>query len=117
MTDRGRVASTTATAGPAQRRQAFDAARIERDGRDELRADLLASRRTLDAVLAGRASGPDARTKVLFVLESLPRASKVRTRRRLAELGVDATAPLSSLDDATCALLADNFPLTGGADS
>jgi hypothetical protein len=117
VTDRGRVASSAAATGTGERRQAFDAVRAERDGREALRADLSASRRTLGAVLTVRADGPDARTKVLFVLESLPGSSKVLTRRRLGELGVDGNAPLSSLDDATCRLLLENFPLAGGSGS
>lgn len=82
--------------------------------REALRLDLREGRLTLDDVMADRHEGVDGAMKVLFVLESLPGARKVGTRRRLAELGVAETAPLRSLDDRTCAVLLREFPMTDG---
>lgn len=50
-----------------------------------------------------------ARLSVLWVLESLPGAGKVATRRKLAALDVDGSLPLSTLDDPITALLLSEF--------
>lgn len=49
--------------------------------------------------------------KVLVVLEALPAARKVDTRRRLAELGIDGATPLRDLTDAQRHVLLATFPL------
>jgi guanylate kinase len=92
-------------AAPADRAAAFDWADRRRRARARLREDLGAGRRTL-AELLEVARDPDpvdpedpAAVKVLVVLESLPGARKVATRRRLAGIGVPETLPLGQLDD------------------
>ncbi len=54
---------------------------------------------TLDEVLVRAGTEPlVARIKVLTVLEALPGALKVGTRRRLDELGIGHATPLGNLD-------------------
>jgi hypothetical protein len=65
--------------------------------RDELRRALGDGSTSLAEVLARADDGDDGRVTLLFVLESLPGAGKVTTRRRLAELGLPEQAPLRSL--------------------
>ena len=111
MTDVGPALRDAVPAGHDDRDRALAWAAMVRAGRVALRDDMQAGRRSLDDVLAERATGPDGRVKVLFVLESLPGAGKVRTRRRLAQLGVTETTPLGALTDDVCADLIAAFPL------
>ena len=101
---------TTSTA--TDREAALAWAQEFRVRREALRLDLQEGRLTLDDVVTARHDGIDGAMKVLYVLESLPGARKVGTRRRLGELGVAETAPLASLDDDTCAVLLREFPVT-----
>ncbi len=80
-----------------QRRDALAWAAAFRDRRQELRAQLSAGATTLGEVLDRADRTDDGALKLLFVLESLPGAGKVSTRRRLAELGLDETTPLRRL--------------------
>ena len=86
-----------------------------RTRRSELRDDLRSGRRTLADVLDARADDHDGRVRLLYVLESLPAAGKVGTRRRLAQLGLSETAPIRDLDDATCRVLVAEFPVGAGS--
>lgn len=99
----------------ADRDAAFDWARQFRLRCAALRLDLQEGRLTLPLVLADRHHAHDGAMKLLYVLESLPGARKVGTRRRLAELGVAEAAPLRSLDDGTCAVLLGEFPMATAA--
>lgn len=47
-----------------------------------------------------RGDADDGSVRLLFVLESLPGAGKVDTRRRLHRLGLEETTPLRDLDPA-----------------
>jgi hypothetical protein len=87
------------------------AARV-RDARDGLRGDVRDGRRTLDEVLSSATDDPlVGPVRLLFLLESLPGARKVDTRRHLERLGLDGDVPVSSLDGPTRALVAREFPL------
>ncbi len=57
---------------------------------------------TLSDVLA-EASTNDllGRLRLLWVLESLPGARKIDTRRTLGRLGIDGDRPIATLDEAT----------------
>jgi hypothetical protein len=73
-------------------------------------ADLSASRRTLDEVLDARGDELVGRIKLLTILEALPGATKVGTRRRLSELGLEQAIPIASLDEAQLDLVRGSFP-------
>jgi hypothetical protein len=80
-----------------------------RSVRADLVEDLAAGRAVLADVVARRDEDLVGRIKLLVVLEALPGAGKVATRRRLAELGVDQDAPLATLDDAQVRVVLDAF--------
>jgi hypothetical protein len=84
-------------------------AEAARSTRDAVVGDLAAGRRTLVEVLDGRDDDLVGRIKLLVVLEALPGATKVGTRRRLAELGVEQTTPIGELDDAQVATVRAEF--------
>jgi hypothetical protein len=71
--------------------------------------DLTAGRRSLDDVLDGRGDDLVGRIKLLAVLEALPDATKVGTRRRLAELGLEQATPIAELDDAQLQTVREAF--------
>ncbi len=97
------------------RADALSWAARSRERREELRVELSSGRRTLGDVLAARQDEHDGRVRLLYVLESLPGAGKVATRRRMAQLGLEEATPLHDLDDAACAVVLAEFPV--GADS
>ncbi len=78
-----------------------------RRSRAELLDDLTSGRVTLSGAF-DRAGADDhiGTMRVLSVLEAVPGASKVATRRALADLGVDERAPLASLE---AAVLVERF--------
>jgi hypothetical protein len=82
-----------------------------RSRREELRRQLGDGTRSLADVLAAADDTDDGVVKLLFVLESLPGAGKVATRRRLAELGLPETAAVRSLDASQRALVLRSFPV------
>jgi len=89
------------TTAPADRQAALDWAAGFRARRSALREALGAGTLTLEGLLSGVAAGEaaeDGAVRLLFVLESIPGAGKVATRRRLAELGLPETMLLRDLD-------------------
>lgn len=96
-----------------ERAAAFRWAASVRARRAELRRELSSGERTLGDVLRGADPSADGAVKVLFVLESLPGARKVTTRRRLADLGIAGAAQLRDLSAAERDLLQREFPVTG----
>lgn len=97
------------------RAQAVSWANSARDKRHRCRIALRNGSATLDEVF--RQAVDDeliARLTLLWVLESLPDAGKVATRRRLADLGVDGSSMLSELDAGTRATLLREFTVDDG---
>lgn len=93
----------------ALRRAAQWAARA-RQVRYECRSSLRSGETTLADVVAR--SGSEeliGRIKLLWILESLPGAGKVTTRRSLASLGIDETMSLNQLDESTLQRVLDGF--------
>ena len=83
-----------------------------RAARERLRSDLREGRVTLGDVLGEPVRGvATGGVKLLHVLESLPGAGKVATRRRLTDLGLDANTPVGDLDAAQVIVLLEEFPL------
>ena len=80
-----------------------------RSTRATVTADLSAGRRSLDDVLGARGEEHVGRIKLLVVLEALPGATKVVTRRRLAELGLEQTTPIGELDEGQLATVRAAF--------
>ncbi|MHB1138776.1 MAG: integration host factor, actinobacterial type [Microthrixaceae bacterium] len=88
------------------------ARRARHDTREQLRDGELALAQVLDAAATDELVGE---LKLLWVLESLPGARKVDTRRRLGELGLREAARLRSLDEPTRRVVLDTFGPEGGS--
>jgi len=93
----GRIVHSVAT-----RTDALGWAAAARALRHGVRSALGSGTTTLSVVLDD-ASTDDllGRLRLLWVLESLPGARKIDTRRTLGRLGIDGGRPLATLDDAT----------------
>ena len=100
-----------------QRGAALDWAEAARSTRRQLHDELADGRVGVGAVLE-RAEHDEltAAVKLLFVLEALPGARKVDTRRRLAELGIDGGRRLGALDAGERAIVAAEFVRAAGVD-
>lgn len=90
--------------------------------RFDVRAQMTAGELTLDEVFT-RATETVERNgvehesplwpiKLLWVLESLPHARKVDTRRKLEELGMSESQPIGTLSNEQRSLLLSTFPLS-----
>lgn len=98
----------------ADRARALEWADRARRRRFELRQELSGGRVDLAAVLAeGAVDELTGRVRLGWVLESLPGARKVDTRRQLGRLGLGERILLADLDDASRGLLEAEFPLGG----
>lgn len=85
-------------------------AETAREVRHGVRAALRSGAVSLSDVLAD-ASHDDllGRLRLLWVLESLPGARKIDTRRTLGRLGVDGDRSIGNLDDATLRTVRSTF--------
>jgi len=79
--------------------------------REVLRSDLTSGSVTLGQALEGADASDDGAVKLRYVLESLPGAAKVATRRHLADLGLDESTPLRDLSPEQRAMVLREFPL------
>ena len=91
---------------------AHSARRVRHDTRERLGAGELDLAGVLDAARTDELLGE---LKLLWVLESLPGARKVDTRRRLGELGLEEGARLRALDEPTRRVVLDTFGPQGGS--
>lgn len=82
-----------------------------RERRSQLRSSLNDGSLTLDQLLSDAAHSDDGAVKLLYVLESLPSAGKVATRRHLAVLGVDEGVTLDALTTSERAAILRDFPM------
>ena len=101
--------------GGSQRAAAHAWAAGFRGRRSELRGALSDGTTSLSEVLDRADHTDDGGLKLLFVLESLPGAGKVSTRRRLAELGLDETTPLRRLTAEQRRVVLGAFPIGASA--
>lgn len=85
--------------------------------RSELRRDMACGMRSLGDVLDSADRGDDGLVRLLFVLESLPGAGKVATRRHLARLGLAGNRAIRELTASQRALLLREFPLDAATSS
>jgi hypothetical protein len=93
------------------RAAAFDWARDQRAARHSLAAALGAGAESLRDVVARACDEPWGSATLLFVLESLPAARKIDTRRALRGLGLDGDVSLCDLDEAQREVVLREFPL------
>lgn len=91
-------------------RVAAEWAERARKARLDLREALRSGDLSLDQVIeTSRTEDLIGRVKLLWVLESLPGAGKVATRRRLDALGMDGSWPLSRFTEEQHKVLVDAF--------
>jgi hypothetical protein len=101
-------------AGATARDEALEWARSARAARRQVRHDLSTGIVELPEVLV--AAGSDrflSTVRLLWVLESMPGARKIDTRRTLAHRGIDGELPLGELTDAERSNVVTLFPGAG----
>ncbi len=79
--------------------------------RERLLAGLADGSMRLAEVLSARHDDDRGEVKLLAVLEALPGARKVATRRIMAELGLDERVRVNELDEEQSATVLATFPL------
>lgn len=99
----------------ADRTAAFDWARGQREARASVAASLASGASSLPDVLERACDAPWGSATLLFVLESLPAARKVDTRRALRRLGLEGDVALRDLDAADRDVVRREFPLPAAA--
>lgn len=95
------------------RRRALAWAAHLRQVRSSLREELGAGTTDLAAVMGRRGDPAVGAVHLLWVLESLPGARKVPTRRALATMGIGERTPLAALSDAEVGALLERFGPAG----
>lgn len=86
------------TLTPEQRSAALEKAAAARKARAELRESLKSGEVTFEDLLAKIDSNElVAKTKVLYVLESLPKVGKIKAREIIADVGIAETRRLAGL--------------------
>ncbi len=97
-------------AAQATRDDALEWAAAARSRRELVRDELRSGAVDLASVMSARTEDPALGTvRLLWVLESVPGARKITTRRALAAMGVDAAMSLASIDDALAERLVARF--------
>ena len=95
---------------PSARRDALEWAAAARARREQVRDELRSGAVDLATVMAARSQDPAlGAVRLLWVLESVPGARKISTRRALVAMGVDAAMPLRSIDDTLAETLVARF--------
>lgn len=100
--------------GRSSRQEALEWAAHVRAVREAVTTLLSSGGATLGEVLDDRGDPAVGAVHLLTVLEALPGARKVDTRRRLAELGLPEREPIAGLDSAAVALVRAEFPRAAG---
>ncbi|HBK61633.1 MAG TPA: integration host factor [Firmicutes bacterium] len=82
---------------PEQKREALKKAQEVRSKRAKVRADLKAGSMTLEGVLSRAEDEVIGKMRVAYLLESLPRIGKVRSRQIMEEIGIDESRRVQGL--------------------
>jgi len=82
---------------PEQKREALKKAQEVRSKRARVRADLKAGNMTLEGVLNKAEDEVIGKMRVAYLLESLPRIGKVRSRQIMEEIGIDESRRVQGL--------------------
>jgi hypothetical protein len=80
-----------------QKTEALKKAQEVRSKRAQVRADLKAGKLTLDEVLERTDDDIIGKMRVVYLLESLPRIGKVRSRQIMEEVGIDESRRVQGL--------------------
>lgn len=80
-----------------EKKQALKKAQQVRSQRAKIRQDLKAGKTTIRQVLESIDNDVVAKMRVAYLLESLPRIGKVRTRKIMNDIGIDETRRIQGL--------------------
>jgi hypothetical protein len=83
---------------PAEKMEALKKAQEVRSKRSQMRAKLKSGELTLEKVLAAAKDDEViARMKVAYLLESLPRIGRIRSRKLMEDIGIDESRRVQGL--------------------
>lgn len=80
-----------------EKKQALKKAQQVRSQRAKIRQDLKAGKTNIRKVLENMDNDVVAKMRVAYLLESLPRIGKVRTRKIMNDIGIDETRRIQGL--------------------
>ncbi|HHT47976.1 MAG TPA: integration host factor [Firmicutes bacterium] len=92
-----------------EKKQALKKAQQVRSQRAKIRQDLKAGRTGIREVLEQVDNDVVAKMRVAYLLESLPRIGKVRTRKIMNEIGIDETRRVQGLGSRQKQALIERF--------
>lgn len=92
-----------------EKKQALKKAQQVRSQRAKIRQDLKAGRTGIREVLEQVDNDVVAKMRVAYLLESLPRIGKVRTRKIMNEIGIDETRRIQGLGSRQKQALLERF--------
>ncbi len=92
-----------------EKRKALKKAQRVRSQRAKLRRDLKAGRTTIREVLERADDDVIAKMRVVYLLESLPRIGKIRTRKIMNDIGIDETRRIQGLGSRQKQALLERF--------
>jgi hypothetical protein len=80
-----------------EKKQALKKAQEVRSQRAKIRQNLKNGKTTIREVLADINNDVIARMRVVYLLESLPRIGKIKTRKIMSDIGIDETRRIQGL--------------------
>ncbi|HHW12342.1 MAG TPA: integration host factor [Firmicutes bacterium] len=92
-----------------EKKQALKKAQQVRSERAKIRQDLKAGRTGIREILEQVDNDVIAKMRVAYLLESLPRIGKVRTRKIMNEIGIDETRRIQGLGSRQKQALLERF--------
>jgi len=92
-----------------EKKQALKKAQKVRSERAKIRQDLKAGRTGIREILEQVDNDVIAKMRVAYLLESLPRIGKVRTRKIMNEIGIDETRRIQGLGSRQKQALLERF--------
>ena len=92
-----------------EKKRALKKAQRVRSQRAKLRQDLKAGRTTIREVLERADDDVIAKMRVVYLLESLPRIGKIRTRKIMNDIGIDETRRVQGLGSRQKQALLERF--------
>jgi hypothetical protein len=92
-----------------EKKKALKKAQRVRSQRAKLRQDLKAGRTTIREVLERADDDVIAKMRVVYLLESLPRIGKIRTRKIMNDIGIDETRRIQGLGSRQKQALLERF--------
>lgn len=92
-----------------EKRRALKKAQEVRSKRAKIRQSLKAGKTTVREVLSNAKDPVVAKMRVVYLLESLPRIGKVKTKKIMNDIGIDETRRIQGLGNRQKKALLDRF--------